>query len=102
MELKDPTLDKECIEEVTKCIHIALLCLQTNPSNRPNMETVANMLNSSSIASLPPLPPPRSIWGADVSMFEDDENVVTNLSGRETVSTVIGDETEENSFLHSF
>ncbi|XP_078154772.1 uncharacterized protein LOC144550666 [Carex rostrata] len=101
-ELKDPTLDKECIEEVTKCIHIALLCLQTNPSNRPNMETVANMLNSSSIASLPPLPHPRSIWGADVSMFEDDENVVTDLSSRETISTVVGDETEDNSFLHSF
>ena len=84
LELKDPTLDKECIEEVTKCIHIALLCLQTNPSNRPNMETVANMLNSSSIASLPPLPPPRFIWGADVSMFEDDENSITNLSGWET------------------
>jgi len=63
------------------------------------METVANMLNSSSIASLPPLPPPRSIWGADISMFEDDENVVTNLSSWETVTTVVGEETEEKSFF---
>ncbi|XP_078175359.1 cysteine-rich receptor-like protein kinase 15 [Carex rostrata] len=99
LELKDPTLNKECIEEITKCIHIALLCLQMNPSNRPNMETVANMLNSSSIASLTPLPPPRFIWGADVSMFEDDENSITNLSGWETVSTVVGDKTEENSLI---
>jgi hypothetical protein len=99
LELKDQTLDDECIEDVSKCIHIALLCLQANPSNRPNMEAVANMLNSLSVASLPSLPPPRFIWGADDSMFEDDENDVANLS-REY--SIVGVETEVESFLSSF
>ncbi|XP_057499028.1 cysteine-rich receptor-like protein kinase 10 isoform X4 [Actinidia eriantha] len=43
--------------KVIRCIHIALLCVQDDPDNRPTMATVVVMLNSSSvIRSLPQQP----------------------------------------------
>ncbi|KAJ0097419.1 hypothetical protein Patl1_27483 [Pistacia atlantica] len=41
-------------DEVTRCIHIGLLCVQEDPTDRPIMATVLLMLNSFSIAL--PLP----------------------------------------------
>ncbi|KAJ4789968.1 Cysteine-rich receptor-kinase-like protein [Rhynchospora pubera] len=98
-ELKDPTLEEECIEEVRRCIHVALLCLQANPSNRPNMEAVAHMLSSSSIANLPPLPPPESIWGADTSMFDDYDDDDDDYDDKYSVnlSTIAAVEAAHNS-----
>lgn len=42
-------------EEVIKCTHIGLLCVQEDPNDRPTMATVVFYLNSPSIN----LPPPR-------------------------------------------
>lgn len=42
--------------EVVRCIHIAILCVQTDPELRPNLLTIIGMLNSDSIA----LPVPQS------------------------------------------
>ncbi|KAK4258888.1 hypothetical protein QN277_005286 [Acacia crassicarpa] len=58
LEMLDPTLrGSYSRNEVIRCIHIALLCVQENPSDRPSMATIALMLNSYSVTlSLPRQP----------------------------------------------
>lgn len=58
MELVDPSFqDSYQINEITRCIHIALLCIQEEAEDRPNMSTVVQMLTTSSIALAVPQPP---------------------------------------------
>ncbi|KAM0943868.1 putative protein kinase RLK-Pelle-DLSV family [Dioscorea sansibarensis] len=53
LELKDPSLgDRIRAEEVLRCIHIGLLCIQEEPTERPTMASVVLMLRSYSL-SLP-------------------------------------------------
>ncbi|KAF7120827.1 hypothetical protein RHSIM_Rhsim13G0161400 [Rhododendron simsii] len=48
--LMDPILKGSCgRNEVMRCIHIALLCVQDDPDVRPSMATVVLMLNSYSV-----------------------------------------------------
>jgi len=58
LELVDPAI-RESYEkdEVTRCIHIGLLCVQENPVNRPAMSTIFQMLTNSSIILNVPQPP---------------------------------------------
>ncbi|XP_026444109.1 G-type lectin S-receptor-like serine/threonine-protein kinase At1g11300 isoform X2 [Papaver somniferum] len=52
--LIDPTLlsEKAYSEEILKCIHVGLLCVQESPKDRPNMSTVLSILTSET-ANLP-------------------------------------------------
>lgn len=72
-ELRDPILQDDYLEEITKCVNVALLCVQDNPFNRPNMESINVMLGSSSGAVRPVFP---SMWSfskvIDMSISEDD------------------------------
>jgi hypothetical protein len=46
LEIMDPSLDcKNAETEVLKCIHLALLCVQENPADRPTMLDVLVMLH---------------------------------------------------------
>ena len=55
LELLDPSLrNSYSRNEVIRCIHMGLLCVQENPANRPTMATIALMLNSYSVTL--PLP----------------------------------------------
>ncbi|XP_058197640.1 cysteine-rich receptor-like protein kinase 10 isoform X6 [Rhododendron vialii] len=58
LDLMDPTLEGSYARnEVTRCIHIALLCVQDDPDVRPSMATIVLMLNSySATLSLPQQP----------------------------------------------
>ncbi|KAJ7967626.1 Cysteine rich receptor like kinase [Quillaja saponaria] len=58
LELIDPTLEHFFPRnEVTRCIHIGLLCVQEDPDDRPTMATILVMLNSFSFnLSLPKQP----------------------------------------------
>ncbi|XWS18246.1 hypothetical protein CRYUN_Cryun32bG0026800 [Craigia yunnanensis] len=47
--LIDPTLRVSSKAEMTRCIHIALLCVQENVVDRPTMASVGIMLNSNSL-----------------------------------------------------
>lgn len=50
MEVLDPILRESCSRnEVIRCIHLSLLCLQEDPADRPTMATVALMLKSYSV-----------------------------------------------------
>ncbi|KAF3451652.1 hypothetical protein FNV43_RR07748 [Rhamnella rubrinervis] len=54
--LADPTLrDSYSENEVRRCIHLGLLCVQEDPNDRPTMESIVMMLNSYSVT----LPVPR-------------------------------------------
>ncbi|KAH7662214.1 Non-specific serine/threonine protein kinase protein [Dioscorea alata] len=53
LELKDKRIGEEFpAEQVLRCIHIGLLCVQEDPTKRPSMALVVNMLSSYS-TSLP-------------------------------------------------
>ncbi|CAL9226555.1 unnamed protein product, partial [Arabidopsis halleri] len=47
LELVDPVVGDSCdSSEVTRCIHIALLCVQENPMDRPTLSTIMLMLTN--------------------------------------------------------
>ncbi|RVW13827.1 G-type lectin S-receptor-like serine/threonine-protein kinase [Vitis vinifera] len=53
-ELIDETIAEACFqEEISRCIHVGLLCVQESAKDRPSISTVVSML-SSEIAHLPP------------------------------------------------
>ncbi|KAF8109721.1 hypothetical protein N665_0093s0071 [Sinapis alba] len=57
LELIDPTIGESYqSSEATRCIHIALLCIQEDPADRPLLPAIIVMLNSSTTT----LPVPRS------------------------------------------
>ncbi|XP_019086461.1 PREDICTED: cysteine-rich receptor-like protein kinase 19 isoform X1 [Camelina sativa] len=58
LELVDPSFgDNYQTREITRCIHIALLCVQEDVEDRPTMSTIVQMLTTSSIALAVPRPP---------------------------------------------
>nr|GMC83756.1 putative receptor-like protein kinase At4g00960 [Ipomoea batatas] len=65
----DPMLRgiKSPVDEITKCIHIALLCVQESVPDRPKMIEVLQMLNNLSIRLPEPLDPGRFICGSIIS-----------------------------------
>ena len=56
LELIDPTiLDESCPpSEVLRCIHVGLLCVQDQASNRPTMLDVVTMLSNETHQLFPP------------------------------------------------
>ncbi|XP_022745887.1 putative receptor-like protein kinase At4g00960 isoform X2 [Durio zibethinus] len=49
LNLIDPCLKVSSTAAITRCIHIALLCVQENAADRPTMDSVGIMLNSYSL-----------------------------------------------------
>ncbi|KAL5579109.1 hypothetical protein UlMin_011551 [Ulmus minor] len=62
--LVDPLMRIGSTSEVIRCIHIGLLCVQENAADRPNMNSIALMLNSHSL-SLPMPSEPAFFMGND-------------------------------------
>ncbi|BFG35102.1 hypothetical protein CerSpe_213760 [Prunus speciosa] len=53
LELMDPTLKDSCTEDqLLRCFHVGLLCVEENAADRPSMSDVASMLTTGTI-SLP-------------------------------------------------
>ena len=44
-------------EQVLRCIHVGLLCVQQNPMDRPTMSSVVFMLESENVVLPQPKPP---------------------------------------------
>ncbi|XP_035544310.1 cysteine-rich receptor-like protein kinase 10 [Juglans regia] len=58
LELLDPSLgDSYSINEVIRCLHFGLLCVQDDPADRPTIASVVLMLNSYSVALSSPKQP---------------------------------------------
>ncbi|XP_029126507.1 cysteine-rich receptor-like protein kinase 29 isoform X2 [Cajanus cajan] len=53
----DPTLNNALRDEIVRCIHIGLLCVQEKVSDRPTMASVVLMLDRHSVALPVPLKP---------------------------------------------
>ncbi|KAK3188280.1 hypothetical protein Dsin_027841 [Dipteronia sinensis] len=62
LELMDPVLVQSCVQvELLKYIHIGLLCVQQDPTDRPTMSSVVVMLVSDDIKLSEPTEPAFSI-----------------------------------------
>ena len=57
LNLVDSTLKAGSTNEIMRCIHIGLLCVQENVADRPTMSSVVRMLNSYSFTLPIPLQP---------------------------------------------
>ncbi|KAK2452471.1 putative receptor protein kinase [Trifolium repens] len=66
----DPTLNNESVNEIVRCIHIGLLCVQENAAIRPNMASIVLMLNSHSLTLSRPSEPAFYV-GSGVGEFQD-------------------------------
>ncbi|KAM0952321.1 putative protein kinase RLK-Pelle-DLSV family [Dioscorea sansibarensis] len=81
LELVDRILGNRFIkEQVLRCIHIGLLCVQVDPTKRPSMASVVNMLSSHSI----PLPT------STAPAFFISPDLVLDLVEEEDVNKYIG------------
>ena len=68
--LVDPSMRAGSRSDITRCIHIALLCVQENSANRPTMNSVVVMLNSNSLTL--PIPSRPAFFTHDNSIDESD------------------------------
>lgn len=88
LELIDPNIIDTCpISEVLRWIHIALLCVQDDPLDRPTMSIVVLMLGSQAVDLPQPSTPPYSA-GRFTSMSDLSSNFRTS-----TTSTGLSDKT---------
>jgi hypothetical protein len=72
LEVLDPTLtDTYSRNEVIRCIHIGLLCVQEDPAIRPAMATIILTLNSYSVT----LPSPQEPAFFFHSTITDEVNI---------------------------
>ncbi|KAK6932370.1 LOW QUALITY PROTEIN: Serine-threonine/tyrosine-protein kinase, catalytic domain [Dillenia turbinata] len=86
LELIDPLLPESCpADEVKKCIHIGLLCVQEDPADRPKMSPVVALLGSGGSSLLPtPKQPPFSV--GRVALFDGFSPTVPSINELTTSS----------------
>ena len=84
LELMDPTLRESYNQnEVIRCIHIGLLCVQEDPADRPTMATIILMLDSNTVT----LPAPKQ--PAFLAHSETDANMPRDLMFGQSTSKSI-------------
>ncbi|CAL9129520.1 unnamed protein product [Musa textilis] len=85
MQLVDQSVVDQCQpQEVLRCMHIGLLCVQEDPAQRPSMASITLMLNSYSVGLPTPSAPAfvtRSITVSGSGVHGRDTQV--SLQGRE-------------------
>ncbi|XP_028787868.1 putative receptor-like protein kinase At4g00960 isoform X2 [Neltuma alba] len=79
----DPVLNNSSTNEIMRCIHIGLLCVQENIADRPTMASVTSMLSSYSFSLRLPSQPPFLISSTSSS----EKNFHENSSSGATRST---------------
>ncbi|KAL0312391.1 UNVERIFIED_CONTAM: G-type lectin S-receptor-like serine/threonine-protein kinase [Sesamum radiatum] len=90
IELMDPTLNTSCtIDQLQRCIHIGLLCVEIQAVDRPNIEDVISMLKNET--SCLPMPKNPAFITRNAVLEEGEETTFNNLSLNQiTVSDVDG------------
>lgn len=69
LELVDQRMGEPClVTEVIKCIHVGLLCVQDQATERPTMPDVVSMLSNDAI--LLPAPKPPAFFTNDTVRIE--------------------------------
>jgi len=66
----DPTLNNALRDEIVRCIHIGLLCVQEKADDRPTMASVVLMLDSNSFALPVPLQPAYFMKNSCLSVIQ--------------------------------
>ena len=73
--------DSNHLQEVFKCIHVGLLCVQQSPGDRPSMSSVVLMLGSES--ELPQPKPPGYFIPSNKPMSSSTNTItITELHAR--------------------
>ncbi|GAY51187.1 hypothetical protein CUMW_132360 [Citrus unshiu] len=91
LELIDPSLKQSCsVNEVMRCIHVGLLCVQDQAMDRPTMPEVVCMLQNETV----PLPPPKQPAffinaNADDQVPEVPDNEVAKFSTNDVTMTTM-------------
>ncbi|XP_057962439.1 cysteine-rich receptor-like protein kinase 44 [Malania oleifera] len=88
LNLMDPTLRDGSRSEMTRCIHIGLLCVQENVADRPTMASVVLMLSSYSL-TLPAPSEPAFYAGSTIEpdmMLQENSTWVTHSDQSKTKS----------------
>ncbi|KAJ7946220.1 Receptor-like protein kinase [Quillaja saponaria] len=76
--LIDPTMDEGSRDEMMRCIHIALLCVQKNVTDRPTMASVILMFSSYSMILPVPSQPAFFMHSSGVTRLGDSVPVSVN------------------------
>ncbi|CAD5326759.1 unnamed protein product [Arabidopsis thaliana] len=78
LNIVDPSLieTRGLSDEIMKCIHLGLLCVQENPKSRPTMASVVRMLNANSLTLPRPLQP--AFYSGVVDSSSRDNNHTRN------------------------
>ncbi|ANM67710.1 Protein kinase superfamily protein [Arabidopsis thaliana] len=78
LNIVDPSLieTRGLSDEIRKCIHIGLLCVQENPGSRPTMASIVRMLNANSFTLPRPLQP--AFYSGVVDSSSRDNNHTRN------------------------
>ncbi|KAM0975530.1 hypothetical protein ACFX13_018834 [Malus domestica] len=80
LELTDPTLGNSFIkEQLLRCIHVGLLCVEENAADRPTMSDVISMLTNESLPLASPTKP---------AFFVGRRTVEAGISGNQQLETV--------------
>ncbi|CBI41076.3 unnamed protein product, partial [Vitis vinifera] len=88
-ELIDETIAEEGFqEEISRCIHVGLLCVQESAKDRPSISTVVSML-SSEIAHLPPPKQPPFLEKQTAIDIESSQLRQNKYSSNQVTVTVI-------------
>ncbi|KDO75649.1 hypothetical protein CISIN_1g041312mg, partial [Citrus sinensis] len=81
MEAVDKSLGESCCApEILRCIHLGLLCVQEQATDRPNMSAVVSMLGSDNAPSSPKHPAFIAKGLSNVDEFWTGEGVTTSVN----------------------
>ncbi|XP_058725199.1 cysteine-rich receptor-like protein kinase 44 [Vicia villosa] len=84
----DPTIINDSVNEVLRCIHIGLLCVQENANSRPTMTSVVLMLNSHSFSLSRPSEPAFYVGSGAVDFQDIMVQSSEHNSGQESINKV--------------
>ncbi|KAE8770204.1 putative serine/threonine-protein kinase receptor [Hordeum vulgare] len=79
-DLPDSSIMDNCsLDEVLLCVHVALLCVQENPDDRPHISSIVfNLENGSTSLPTPNCPAYFTRQGVQVDQFRNDIQTSTN------------------------
>uniref|UniRef100_A0A6N2NBM0 Receptor-like serine/threonine-protein kinase n=1 Tax=Salix viminalis TaxID=40686 RepID=A0A6N2NBM0_SALVM len=84
LELVDDIQGESCaLSEVLRCIHVALLCVQQRPDDRPSMSTVVLMFGSDTVLPQPKQPgffTERNVVNAESSASKNDSSTKNEIT----------------------
>lgn len=87
-DLVDPSVVESCShEEVLRCVHVGLLCVQDNPDARPLMSNVVSVLESGS-TTLPT--PDQPLYFAQRNKATQKADCIQNSVDRDTLTIIEG------------